>query len=298
MVKQYRSILFVISVVFFLLVPNSAFTKSVTFQREYTYQASEADSKLSCRVIALEQVKRLLLEELGTYLESKTEVKNYQLTKDQITTLTAGIVQTEIVDEKWDGKEYWLKASIVADPDKVAQSLDALRKDRQKSKELEEVRKKAEQASREIERLRKELDLLKGKLATRKLRKYNEAINELSATDWYNKAYAFYISNNYEEAVLAFTRAIELNPNYEQAYNGRGTAYAKKGQYDRAIADYSKALELDPNLALAYYNRGAAYTKKGQYDRAWEDVHKAQSLGYQVHPGFLKDLREASGRQE
>jgi hypothetical protein len=50
-----------------------------TFLKEYTYQASEMDSKVSCRAIALEQVKRLLLEELGTYLESHTEILNFQL---------------------------------------------------------------------------------------------------------------------------------------------------------------------------------------------------------------------------
>ena len=56
---------------------NLAIAGLVTFQKEYTYQASEYDSKVSCRALALEQVKRLLLEELGTYLESETEVKNF-----------------------------------------------------------------------------------------------------------------------------------------------------------------------------------------------------------------------------
>ncbi len=46
----------------------------------------------------LAQVKRLLLEELGTYLEARTEVKNYQLTKDEITTLTADYRVGNLVD--------------------------------------------------------------------------------------------------------------------------------------------------------------------------------------------------------
>ena len=107
----------------FLLLTNSALAETKTFIKEYTYQASEVDSKVSCRAIALEQVKRLLLEELGTYLESHTEVINYQLTKDQITALTAGIVKTEILKEKWDGEKYWLQAKIDADPNEVAKSV-------------------------------------------------------------------------------------------------------------------------------------------------------------------------------
>jgi hypothetical protein len=79
--RRYSKTLIFTLVAVFILLTNLAYAKSVTFQREYTYQASEADSKLTCRAIALAQVKRLLLEELGTYLEARTEVKNYQLTK-------------------------------------------------------------------------------------------------------------------------------------------------------------------------------------------------------------------------
>jgi len=67
--------------------------------------------------------------------------------------------------------------------------------------------------------------------------------------------------------------------------------------YDQAISDYSKALEINPKDTAAYNNRAMAYYREGEYDRAWEDVHKAQSLGFQVRPGFLKSLREASGRE-
>ena len=68
--------------------PTLCFSEVKTFVKEYTYQASEDDSRNSSRVTAMPEVKRLLLEELGTYLESITEVKNFQLTKDQITALT------------------------------------------------------------------------------------------------------------------------------------------------------------------------------------------------------------------
>ena len=111
-------------------------TGLVTFEREYQYRASDRDNMVSCRMIALEQVKLLLLEELGTYLESNTVVKSFSLTQDKITTLTANIVRTTIVDEKWDGTIYWLKARIVADPDDLTRKIDVLRKNRQKSEEL------------------------------------------------------------------------------------------------------------------------------------------------------------------
>ncbi len=92
------------------------------------------------------------------------------------------------------------------------------------------------------------------------------------------------------------TKQTDLNE--ALAYANRGIAYGKKGQYDQAISDYNKALEINPRDALAYNNRGLAYLRNGQYDKAWEDVYKAQDLGHKIQPGFLKDLRKASGRQK
>src|SRR5208337_4304666 len=92
------------------------------------------DSRNSSRTLALETVKRLLLEELGTYLVGETEVKDMKLTKDQVTTYSAGIVGAEIIDEKWDGKSYWLKAKVAADPKEVEKALKKLLEDKSKLK--------------------------------------------------------------------------------------------------------------------------------------------------------------------
>ena len=47
-----------------LISVSPAFAETKTFIKEYAYQASDFDSKISSRTIALEQVKRLLLEEV------------------------------------------------------------------------------------------------------------------------------------------------------------------------------------------------------------------------------------------
>ena len=128
---------FIVSLIAFVVfIVSPAFAETVTFTKEYTYQASDFDSKNSSRTLALEMVKRLLLEELGTYLVGETEVKNMKLTKDQVTTYSAGIVGAEIIDEKWDGKSYWLKAKVSADPKEVEKALKKLIEDKSKHKNL------------------------------------------------------------------------------------------------------------------------------------------------------------------
>lgn len=103
-----------------------------TFIREYYYQAGESDSKISSRNRALTEVKSLLLEEIGVYLESYI---NYSIeqTDDRITSkflqkeieqLSAGITETTILEENWTGIEYYVKAEITVDPDDVIRQLN------------------------------------------------------------------------------------------------------------------------------------------------------------------------------
>ncbi len=118
------------------------------------------------------------------------------------------------------------------------------------------------------------------------------------AKAYFNGGNAYLVKGQYDQAISDYTKALEINPRYALAYYNRGIAYKNKAQYDQAISDYTKALEINPRLAQAYNNRGVAYFFKGQYDKAWEDVYKAQDLGQKIHPGFLKALRKASGRQK
>ncbi|MFH2012062.1 MAG: tetratricopeptide repeat protein [Pseudomonadota bacterium] len=278
-----RSRNFLLSTLIILMIiflADLSIAKQLIFEREYTYQASEIDSKVSCRANALEQVKRLLLEELGTYLESRTEVRNFKLTKDQIITLTAGIVRTEIVKERWDFNTYWMKAKIEANPDEVIKSVDSLRKDHQKTKELEETREKAAEYLKEMERLRSELALAKGD--TRKQGEYNEAVKGLRATDWFEKGEAYREGKKYQVAISAYNKAIELDPKYKNAYLTRGAAYGVLGNYQQAISDFTRAIELDPKHAYAYNNRGVSYGKLGNYQQAIFDISRA----IEIYPGY------------
>ncbi|HAH32268.1 MAG TPA: hypothetical protein DCL44_08145, partial [Elusimicrobia bacterium] len=64
--------------------------------------------------------------------------------------------------------------------------------------------------------------------------------------------------------------AISISPAYWDAYFGRGTAYAEKGEYDKAIKDYSKAIAINPKSAVVYTSRGLVYSQKGEVHKAIE----------------------------
>jgi tetratricopeptide (TPR) repeat protein len=259
--------------------------KMQTFEKEYTYNASELDSKSSCRAIALEQVKLLLLQELGVYVQSvfsdksSSDGKTPDEVRQEITTLVAGVASAEVVEEKWNGETYWLKARIKADPNEVAKSVEALRKDQQKSAELDKERKRAVGLSLELERMRKELDATKSAAAkVEYARKYNDTAQQLRATDWNEKGMAFLNARRFEDAISVFSKAVGLDPKLALAFNNRGVAYINVGDNKRAIEDFKKAIELDPKLSTAYYNRGSSYTNLGGNKRAIEDFNRAIEL--------------------
>lgn len=81
----------------------------------------------------------------------------------------------------------------------------------------------------------------------------------------YDLGTKYLTDGSYEEAILAFTAAIEIDPKQALAYVGRGDAYVAGidldaelsgdawDACDRAVADYLAALDLDETLDDVYY---------------------------------------------
>lgn len=274
-----KSILIRMAWMSFLLIFLSCgftFAETKTFIREYSCQAADEADKDAARTVALRQVKRLLLEALGTYLENITEIQNFNLKKDQMVILAAGIAKTEIVEEKWDGHTFRLQSKIEADSVDIIQSINALRQDRQRRKELEDVRKRSDALLQEYERLRKAQAT--GEKNQKDKAAYLKTIKEIGAIEWFETGYQSLVAKRKNEALIALTRAIELNPKFPEAYNNRGIAYEELGEMKRAIQDYSKVIELNPESAIAYNNLGIAYGKLGNYQQAITGYDKAVGL--------------------
>ena len=212
------------------------------FTKEYTYQASELDSKSSSRIIALEQAKRLLLEELGVYLTSHTEVINSRLTKDKITSITAGIVSATVLSEKWDGKEFWLKAQISTDPTIVNDAIKAIAHDTKKIDELEASNKKISELTRQLE-LIKINSAEAGKVVQTK---YNQIIDKISAEDMmreYKNTYIDNINATDEHLIDYLTRIIKKDEGLGEAYWYRAIIYMKRKDYIKAKSDFLRQFD-------------------------------------------------------
>ena len=87
---------------------------------------------------------------------------------------------------------------------------------------------------------------------------------------------------DYEEAIIAFTAAIEIDPKRAEAYVGRGDAYVlsgdSRGNLRAARADYEKALELDETLAAAYLGLVDVYIRQEKFEKAADILRQGADL--------------------
>lgn len=72
-----------------------------------------------------------------------------------------------------------------------------------------------------------------------------------------------YKAGHLDLALADYTTAISLDPDFAEAYEGRGEVYELKGDLDRAILDYDQAIRLDQIFAQALYRRGVVKTSQG-----------------------------------
>ena len=144
--------------------------------KEYRYNVSDDDSKNSARKKALAQVKVLILEEIGVFVESYLELnkvvgdKKYQkYFKEEIKNLTAGIIKTKIIDEKFDGKSYYVKASVLVDPDSVSEGISEILKIRANRGEINKLTKLLKTKEQEIDMRSSETISLQKKITKQEL---------------------------------------------------------------------------------------------------------------------------------
>lgn len=73
---------------------------------------------------------------------------------------------------------------------------------------------------------------------------------------------------NYGAAIASYSRALELKPDFAEAYNNRAYAYMTVKKYEQALPDLDQALRLRPDYVNALMNRGDIYNYYYQIDRA------------------------------
>ncbi len=125
-----------------------------------------------------------------------------------------------------------------------------------------------------------------------------EPLPQVSINDWLEKANSMLIEKNWNEAIIAASEAIALNPQAADSYIYRSWAYAEQGKMQQSIEDADKAIKLNPNSGLAYNNRAYAYELGDNLLAAKQDYNKACELDYQVACTTVAKIAEIEKKQQ
>ena len=106
-------------------------------------------------------------------------------------------------------------------------------------------------------------------------------------------------NGRFEDAVQKINQSIELKRDWELSYFYRAVAYQTLGEFNDALLDYTKAIQLNTRMSDAYYNR--AYINLTRKDiqnpdlqKTVEDLNKALELD----PKFIDALYAMAAAQK
>jgi hypothetical protein len=155
--------------VFCLIFPTFVFPAEREFLREYSYTASEFDSKVTARDNAVGQMQAILLREIGEVVIAEQKMESgskhnqfiYDDYSEKITAITASMVKLEILQENWTGIMYYVRAKMRIDPSDVSKRANEIMLNHN---EMKSVQGKNKEILQQIEKLNKEISAMETKM--------------------------------------------------------------------------------------------------------------------------------------
>jgi len=122
------------------------------------------------------------------------------------------------------------------------------------------------------------------------------ALQAQSARQYFRAGEEFAKKLNFRDAIEQFSKAIELDPDYDKAYIQRGIAYTKVDDFEKAARDFDRAIVFNEKDAELYYFSGAAYQMQGELETALNKLNLAVEMknnfleAHQVRSEVLMEL--------
>lgn len=111
-------------------------------------------------------------------------------------------------------------------------------------------------------------------------------MNKKGPLPHYNLGVILFNNQQYDEAIVNFQKALELNPNLLHAYNYLGNAFQEKKQFDKSITYYQQAIQINPTDPTAYINLGIVFQNTKQHEKAIKYFEAALQLNPNLYQAY------------
>ena len=286
-----RWYLLLVCLCFFLPTTTSAETKTLT--AEGTYTMGDGETPLVAEMRALQQAKRQAVEQAGTYIQSYTKAKHYELTADEIETVSAGLIEVEVLDKRrqvvGEGIQFYVKIKALVTVEKADELVSRLRQ--KSSDESLNLVRDYKKLKDDYARLATEMDTLKRQMAEAKSEQEKQRTASLitqqerrylarAALEKCYNSYPLANPDNTADDIACMDEVIRLDPSFADAWASRASEKKWRNDYEGSIADYTEAIRLDPKPER-YRDRGVAFAMWKKPDRAIRDYTEAIRLNPQ-----------------
>ncbi len=116
---------------------------------------------------------------------------------------------------------------------------------------------------------------------------------------FYEVANSYILLKKYEEAISSYDQALQIKPDFHEAWNNRGSALNDLRRSEEAISSYDQALQIKPDFHQVWNNRGNALRNLGRYEEAISSYDQALQIKPDFHEAWnnrgsaLNDLRRS-----
>lgn len=111
-------------------VPNVSFAETQEFSAEGEYRLGDDDSRSTAKIKAINDAKRKIIEQIGVYVQSYSEINNFNLDKDLVRSVSAAMIKIKSESVEFTENGTLCKVFLVADADtnneNIKQSLEKI----------------------------------------------------------------------------------------------------------------------------------------------------------------------------
>ena len=266
-------------------------------ETDSSYLMGDNDSKVIGRRIAVQEAKQKALELAGTYVESLTVVRNYQLTKDDVKAYTAGVLETEVISEQMRGTaerpEMTIKTRCRIDTDVLTAQISRFR-------ENEDLKEQLDATVKENDGLKKERDALVQQLATGKSttqadetrKKLDAVLAKEESNDETTRIWAAFAPSlaegedngpnlkraDLEKAAARLEQTVKVHPQNLRAYCLLAMIYQKMGDDAAAEKQMRTAIEHLPSAPAPHLRLGILLRARGKHLEAMKEFHFVERM--------------------